>query len=95
MLNADLQLKNDAAPRKKRRRKAQLEEDEAALHFIAFVPVEGKLWKLDGLQPQPQNLGTSGVRCFALGSLLNLLYRESRKRLLDRASQARDRNSDG
>ena len=66
MLNADLQLKNDARPRKKRRRKAQPEEDEAALHFIAFVPVEGKLWKLDGLQPQPQNLGKSEVAAFRL-----------------------------
>ena len=61
MLNADLQLKSDAAPRKKRKRKALSDQDEAALHFIAFVPVKGKLWKLDGLQAQPQNLGNSGV----------------------------------
>ena len=59
MLNADLQLKQDATPKRRRKRKALSEEDEAAYHFIAFVPVEGKLWKLDGLQPQPQNLGKS------------------------------------
>ena len=55
MLNADLQLKNDAAPRKGKAKDSN--EEDAGFHFIAFVPVEGKVWKLDGLQRQPQNLG--------------------------------------
>ncbi|KAL8973274.1 MAG: hypothetical protein Q9183_000074 [Haloplaca sp. 2 TL-2023] len=55
MLNADLQLKNDAAPRKGEAKGSN--EEDAGFHFIAFVPVEGKVWKLDGLQRQPQNLG--------------------------------------
>lgn len=61
MLDADLQLKNDATPKKRRKQRAQFEEDEAAFHFIAFVPVESKLWKLDGLQRQPQDLGKNAV----------------------------------
>lgn len=61
MLDADLQLKNDATPKKRRRQRAQVEDDEAAFHFIAFVPVDSKLWKLDGLQPQPQDLGKNAV----------------------------------
>ncbi|KAI4126180.1 MAG: hypothetical protein LQ338_003879 [Usnochroma carphineum] len=56
MLNADLQLKNDATSRKKNKAKNS-DEDDAGFHFIAFVPVQGKVWKLDGLQRQPENLG--------------------------------------
>jgi len=58
MLNADLLLKNDVADSKKRKRKAQ-EDDEAsaAFHFIAFVPVDGMIWKLDGLERQPHKVG--------------------------------------
>lgn len=56
MLNADLQLKNDASNRKKSKAKSSDEED-AGFHFIAFVPVQGKVWKLDGLERQPQSLG--------------------------------------
>ncbi|KAL8683070.1 MAG: hypothetical protein Q9186_000980, partial [Xanthomendoza sp. 1 TL-2023] len=56
MLNADLQLKNDASSRKKSKAKTS-DEDDAGFHFIAFVPVQGRVWKLDGLERQPQNLG--------------------------------------
>lgn len=45
------------------KRKANDEEDEEieenAYHFIAFVPINGKLWKLDGMDAQPMNLGPS------------------------------------
>lgn len=57
MLNADLQLKNDALSRKKSKATGS-GEDDAGFHFIAFVPVQGKVWKLDGLERQPQNLGS-------------------------------------
>ena len=57
MLNADLQMKNDVADSKKRKRKAQDDEASAAFHFIAFVPVDGKIWKLDGLERQPHKVG--------------------------------------
>ncbi|KAL8711118.1 MAG: hypothetical protein Q9220_004499 [cf. Caloplaca sp. 1 TL-2023] len=56
MLNADLQMKNDASSRRNSRAKGS-NEDDAGFHFIAFVPVQGKVWKLDGLERQPQNLG--------------------------------------
>ncbi|KAL8673346.1 MAG: hypothetical protein Q9168_002225 [Polycauliona sp. 1 TL-2023] len=56
MLNADLQMKNDASTRKKSKSK-ESDEDNAGFHFIAFIPVQQKVWKLDGLERQPQNLG--------------------------------------
>ncbi|KAI4260854.1 MAG: hypothetical protein LQ352_000009 [Teloschistes flavicans] len=56
ILNADLQLKNDASPRRKAKAKGT-DDDDAGFHFIAFVPIQGKIWKLDGLERQPQNLG--------------------------------------
>lgn len=61
MLNADLQLKNDASARKKSKAKDS-DEDDAGFHFIAFIPVQDKVWKLDGLERQPQNLGGSTCR---------------------------------
>ncbi|KAL8873098.1 MAG: hypothetical protein Q9198_007085, partial [Flavoplaca austrocitrina] len=65
MLNADLQLKNDASARKKSKAK-ESNEDDAGFHFIAFVPVQDKVWKLDGLERQPQNLGEPNhLRLFA------------------------------
>ncbi|KAI4091754.1 MAG: hypothetical protein LQ348_006903 [Seirophora lacunosa] len=60
MLNADLQLKSDASSRRKSKAK-NADEDDAGFHFIAFVPVQNTVWKLDGLERQPQNLGGSGI----------------------------------
>lgn len=59
MLNADLQLSHDAASKKKDdAKKAKGDEFAGSFHFIAFVPIEGQLWKLDGLERQPQKLCT-------------------------------------
>ena len=33
------------------------EDDDTAFHFIAYVPIGGSVWKLDGLDRQPQRLG--------------------------------------
>lgn len=64
MLNGDLQLKNDASARKNRKiAKGEAEDSDAGYHFIAFVPVDGKVWKLDGLERQPQNLGREQTHC--------------------------------
>lgn len=70
MLNADLALENEYDDRKKPKRKLQdtktrgnktsqqVDEDaDGAFHFIAYVPIYGEVWKLDGLDRQPQNLG--------------------------------------
>ena len=35
------------------------EDDDSAYHFIAYVPVDGEVWNLDGLDRQPQKLGSS------------------------------------
>jgi len=59
LLNSALQLKNDATQRKSKAMKGNqvFDESEAGFHFIAFVPAKGKVWKFDGLERQPQNLG--------------------------------------
>ena len=58
MLNTDLILRNEATSRGKRKAgKLREDECEAGFHFIAFVPIENMLWKLDGLERQPMSLG--------------------------------------
>lgn len=37
-------------------------DDDAAFHFIAFVPIEDEVWKLDGLDRQPEKIGAF-TRC--------------------------------
>ena len=58
MLNADLSLKNEAIAKTKGK-KAKNEDDDSAAgyHFIAFMPIDGILWKFDGLERQPMSLG--------------------------------------
>lgn len=36
-------------------KKAQM---ETAFHYIAYVPVNGQVWELDGLETQPRCIGT-------------------------------------
>jgi ubiquitin carboxyl-terminal hydrolase L5 len=64
MLNEDLHMKNEAAPSKRGRKRSRndWDEDNSAFHFIAFVPIDGKLWKLDGLDRQPHNLGSKPLQ---------------------------------
>ncbi|MCJ1279538.1 hypothetical protein MMC21_007362 [Puttea exsequens] len=58
MLNADLLLKNEASEKcKAKRRKFDEHDNEAGFHFIAFLPIDDRLWKLDGLERQPMCLG--------------------------------------
>ncbi|MCJ1356926.1 MAG: hypothetical protein MMC33_006922 [Icmadophila ericetorum] len=58
MLNADLCLKNAAASRRRKNQSKSTDvEEESSFHFIAFVPIEGRVWKLDGLERQPHSLG--------------------------------------
>ena len=62
MLNSDLALSNDASAKKSRKKAGSLknieeEQDQAGFHFIAFVPIQRCVWKLDGLERQPMNLG--------------------------------------
>lgn len=62
MLNADLALSNNANAKKPKmtlgtKRVPQDEQEQAGFHFVAFVPIQGNVWKLDGLERQPMNLG--------------------------------------
>lgn len=58
MLNADLLLKNEASAKKGKKRTADEDENEGGFHFIAFMPIDDQLWKLDGLERQPMCLGS-------------------------------------
>lgn len=57
ILNSDLSLKDEAIASKSKRQNDNSASNEAAFHFIAFVPALGRLWKFDGLERQPQDLG--------------------------------------
>lgn len=57
MLNADLLLQNEATAKKGKKRTADDDESEGGFHFIAFMPIDRQLWKLDGLERQPMCLG--------------------------------------
>jgi ubiquitin carboxyl-terminal hydrolase L5 len=63
MLNSDLQLKNEATVRRSLGTRKQQDDtsSEAGFHFIAFVPALGCVWKFDGLERQPQDLGKWSV----------------------------------
>lgn len=59
MLETDLLLKKSATRSIKRSKKRTIRIDtaDAAYHFVAFVPAEGSVWRLDGLQRQPYCMG--------------------------------------
>lgn len=61
MLNSDLLLKNEATAKKGKKRTADEDESEGGFHFIAFMPIDDQLWKLDGLERQPMCLGKRQV----------------------------------
>lgn len=71
ILNADLALQNEFDKWKKsktnqkrkilkgrsKKRKKPKDEEEPGYHFIAYVPINDVVWRLDGLQRQPINIG--------------------------------------
>jgi hypothetical protein len=42
---------------RKPRKSISTDDDESGLHFVAFVPAEGHLWRLDGLERSPTSIG--------------------------------------
>ena len=56
---ADLDIALMDAAKAKRGTKGKGSEQEETFHFIAYVPVNGVLWELDGLRRQPVRLGIS------------------------------------
>ncbi|CAF9920337.1 MAG: hypothetical protein HETSPECPRED_004243 [Heterodermia speciosa] len=60
MLNADLHMKTEVTARKQSKRpKSGNDDEDTGFHFIAYVPIDDNVWKLDGLKRQPQKLGTA------------------------------------
>lgn len=73
MLLADSSLQEDfekwekaiKAPKRKaskagKKKQQRLDNDDdtgGAFHFIAYVPIDGEVWRLDGMQHEPENLG--------------------------------------
>ncbi|KAK3320062.1 ubiquitin thiolesterase-like protein [Cercophora scortea] len=66
LLNAALCLQNEVDERKKRRTKGSSHRNrktrpsggaDSAYHFVGFVPVNGKVWQLDGLEKTPRCIG--------------------------------------
>jgi ubiquitin carboxyl-terminal hydrolase L5 len=62
MLISDQHLKSQFKDSKKSKKSKNVDDDEVGFHYIAFLPIHGKLWKLDGLERQPQDLGKIGHR---------------------------------
>lgn len=62
MLNSDLFLSLEAETKrvatKRCSKTTASEENKNGFHYISFVPIDGILWKLDGLDRQPMSLGT-------------------------------------
>ena len=79
MLSADLHLKNEVTAKKQSKKsKSSNSDDDAGFHFIAYVPIDDNVWKLDGLERQPQKLGDLE---FALNSQLRLGLKIGSERL--------------
>jgi len=66
ILNADLALSNEVEkwgrakknPRKNvGKSKAKKADGDSTYHYVAYVPIKGVVWRLDGLQREPVNLG--------------------------------------
>lgn len=56
MLRSDLQLSHDVFSKNRGKPKYAKADESAGFHFIAFVPIDGQIWKLDGLERQPQKV---------------------------------------
>lgn len=69
-MDVDLRLKEEvqAANRKVRRTKAKFtkrkkkksivdDDEEGGFHFVAYVPARGHVWRLDGMESHPQDMG--------------------------------------
>lgn len=74
MLNADLALLNEfqrwqrtkKTSKKKVKKSKPEDEEEPGFHFVAYVPINGEVWKLDGIQRRPVRLGDCGGNWLAV-----------------------------
>jgi len=63
--NTDAFLEEEMEKAKKKQKKGSRKskkaiDNEAAYHFIAYIPVKQEIWKMDGLNSRPHNLGPCG-----------------------------------
>lgn len=64
--NADAFLEEEMEKAKKKqkrkggRKSKKTIDSEAAYHFVAYLPVKREIWKMDGLDSRPHNLGPCG-----------------------------------
>ena len=58
ILAGDQALKDEITDAKKGYKPVETDE-EPGFHFIAFIPVQGRVWRFDGYESEPQNLGES------------------------------------
>ncbi|GKZ29683.1 hypothetical protein AbraIFM66950_006085 [Aspergillus brasiliensis] len=79
MLSSDYQLKAEATFKRSRPVKKNPADDraDAGFHFIAFVPALDRVWKFDGLERQPQALGS----CVSDDDWLNLVKPDIQTRM--------------
>lgn len=65
--------KAQGAPKPAQKKKQ--DDGESGFHFIAYVPINGHVWKLDGLRRHPVNIGTFFCSCvlFLRGSCADSL----------------------
>jgi ubiquitin carboxyl-terminal hydrolase L5 len=59
-MNRSKKKKSQTSSRKKKaKKKKKTDEEDLAFHFTAYVPIDDVVWRFDGLQHQPLNLGQS------------------------------------
>lgn len=71
ILNIDLGMCNEYDDRRRKAKPRKDHEtngdddanDEAAFHFVAFLPIRDQVWMLDGLNRQPEKLGVLHQFC--------------------------------
>lgn len=87
-LNVDLCLENAVSDKKSKKAKTRSKaakksskkkkvDDSYGFHFIAYVPVDGYVWELDGLRSKPHRIGEythEAARSKALEELINVSH---------------------
>jgi ubiquitin carboxyl-terminal hydrolase L5 len=78
MLNVDSTMEQDFKDHQKKARKTggskkrrtkKMDVDDNAFHFVAYMPILGEIWKLDGLDSQPQSIMSLSPEDSGLGAL--------------------------
>jgi ubiquitin carboxyl-terminal hydrolase L5 len=61
MLNLDAfheeEYEEGQKKKKTKRQSKKSSNDDSAFHFVAYVPIQDQIWRLDGLDSNPQKFG--------------------------------------